>query len=370
MRTRERRFVLALLGATSIPGLLGAAFHLSLLGPLSPSIAPPHARTPANQAVPIPNTLHEPAVAVAQNSTPVAHASAAKVAIRAPATSPALPAPVELKPFDPPRLSGEGEWHPAGRLVDHVPAVYETELRPPGSDTPAGIAWMDTRLLAARLYSGSNESPGGGPWQLTAPIEPAAAAAVVAAFNGGFKMPVAQGGYYTQRAWAVPPRKGAASLVIYSNGSATIGAWGNDVRMTPDVVSVRQNLHLLVVDGRPAADAGVIPDWGATVGNVSSTWRSGLGVTRKGALVYVAGPDLDPLSLARLLIRAGAVRGMELDINPNWTVLVTYHPPRTGEAAAPSNGASLIRGMVQRPSTFFDPWWARDFITMSARPLR
>jgi hypothetical protein len=65
--------------------------------------------------------------------------------------------------------------------------VYETTLVPPGGSQAAGIAWMDTRLLAARLYSGSI-SPGGGPYRFRAPIQPAQAVTLVAAFNGGFKM--------------------------------------------------------------------------------------------------------------------------------------------------------------------------------------
>jgi hypothetical protein len=38
-------------------------------------------------------------------------------------------------------------------------------------------------------------------------------------------------------------------------------------------------------------------------------------VTADGALLYTQGPALDPPQLAELLVRAGAVRGMELDIN-------------------------------------------------------
>lgn len=95
-------------------------------------------------------------------------------------------------------------------------------------------------------------------------------------------------------------------------------------------------------------------------------WRSGLGITADGALVYAAGPALDPLQLAELLVHAGAVRGMQLDINPNWPVFVTYDPP-AGTAAAPANGRKLLSGTAQGPATFFEPSWARDFITMSAR---
>ncbi len=83
--------------------------------------------------------------------------------------------------------------------------------------------------------------------------------------------------------------------------------------------------------------------------------------------MYAAGPDLVPLQLAQLLVRAGVVRGMELDINPNWPVLATYAPTLPDGLAAPSNGSGLRPSSVQGPATFFNPAWARDFVTMSAR---
>ena len=291
-----------------------------------------------------------------------------------------LPAPAALVPFGPP-VVGLGAWRPEGRPVSvgsgSVRAVYETTLIPPGGTQPAGIAWMDTGLLAARLYSGS-VSPGGGPYRYTAPIRPAQAATLVAAFNGGFKMTQARGGYYTEGRVIDPLRTGAASLVIYADGIVDIGAWGSDVTMTPQVVSVRQNLLPLVAGGRPTTRASSTRwrAWGATCGATSCSasvpgiehqWRSGLGITADGALVYVAGPALDPLQLAELLVRAGAVRGMQLDINPNWPVFVTYDPP-LGTLAAPAYGSKLLAGTAQGPATFFEASWARDFVTMSARP--
>jgi hypothetical protein len=291
----------------------------------------------------------------------------------------ALPSPADLVPFGP-VTAGQGTWRPAGRPVAEnghsVRAVYETTLIPPGGAQPAGIAWLDAGLLAARLYSGS-VSPGGGPYRYTAPIRPAQAATLVAAFNGGFKMNQARGGYYTEGRVIDPLRAGAASLVIYADGSVAIGAWGRDVTMTPQVVSVRQNLLPLVAGGRPTPRAASArwQAWGSTCGaascgptvpGIEHQWRSGLGITADGALVYVAGPALDPLQLAQLLVRAGAVRGMQLDINPAWPVFVTYDPP-AGARAAPANGRKLLSGTAQGPWTFFQPSWARDFITMSAR---
>jgi len=271
---------------------------------------------------------------------------------------------------------GEGAWTPAGRPVSRVPAVYETALVPPGGTQAAGIAWMDTRLLSAQLYSGS-KSPGGGPYEFTAPVQPAQAATLVAAFNGGFMMNAAEGGYYTEGRTVVPLVAGAASLVIYANGSVTVGAWDTDVSMTPDVVAVRQNLVPLVAGGLPTAQA-TGPDWqawGATCGvtscsstvpGIENQWRSGAGVTADGALVYTAGPGLTPLQVAQLLVRAGVIRGMELDINPNWPVFATYDPAIPNGLAAPSNGSTLQPSSVQTAATFFDTAWARDFITMSA----
>jgi hypothetical protein len=290
---------------------------------------------------------------------------------------PSLATPTSLASFGARTYAAEGIWRPAGRHVDGIQVIYETTLVPPGGTSRAGIAWMDTKLLSARLYSGS-VSPGGGPYRYTAPVQRTAAASLVAAFNGGFKMADAHGGYYTEGRLIDPLVAGAASLVIYANGSVTVGAWGTNVRMSPAVVAVRQNLVPLVANGRPTALAAS-PDWQAwgntcgmfsceaSVPGIERQWRSGLGVTTAGALVYAAGPTIDPLQLAQLLVRAGAVRGMELDINPAWPVFASYDPPTPDGLAAPSNGANLLNAKLG-PKAFFELSYARDFITMSARP--
>ncbi len=287
-----------------------------------------------------------------------------------------LPAPATLPPFPgTPTYADEGAWHPAGRLVAGRAALYETMLVPPGGTARAGIAWMDTSLLSARLYSGSM-SPGGGPYKYTAPVAPAAASSLVAAFNGGFKMPDAHGGYYTEGRMVKPLVRGDASLVIYANGAVTVGTWGSDVTMTPSVAAVRQNLFPLVVNGAPTARASTRTwrVWGGTCPcgagqhGAEHQWRSGVGVTADGALVYVVGPKLSPVQVADLLVRAGAVRGMQLDINPTWPVFASFKPAVLNGPAAPSNGARLI-ATYRGPATFFDPTYARDFITMSARTV-
>jgi len=298
----------------------------------------------------------------AARSTPLADGSAAY-----------LPAPAPLKPFAQPVLAGEGIWRPVGRQVRGVPAVYETFLRPDAVHTSVvdGIAWLDTRLLSATLYSGSY-IPGGGPYRYTAPVLPLAARSLVVAFNAGFRMQDSNGGYYTQGRAIIPLRNGAASFVIYRNGTATVGAWGSGpLKMNRDVVAVRQNLRLLVDNGRPVPrlNANDTTRWGNTLGNQVFVSRSGIGVTRNGALVYVGGPNLNITDLANLLARAGAVRAMELDINTDWVNLATFDPSTPTGLASPGNGTDLLplADMSAGPSRYFTSWWARDFITMSAR---
>jgi hypothetical protein len=305
----------------------------------------------------------------AKGAIPVPKPSATTTPAVAP---PHLPAPPPITPVASPPIAGEGQWQAAGRLVDGVPAVYETYVRPDAVHTSVvtGVAWMDTKLLSATLYSGST-IPGGGPWADTAPVSPQAATSLVAAFNSGFLMSNANGGYYTQGKTVYPLRTGAASFVIYTDGTATVGQWGRDVSMAPDVASVRQNLVLLVDGGRPVPglNAGDTTTWGYTLANKAYVWRSGVGVTADGALVYAAGPNLDIVDLADVLARAGAVRAMELDINTDWVNFSTYDPATPGGAASASNGTTLVEGMAGGPARYFEPWWSRDFITMSARPI-
>ncbi len=267
-------------------------------------------------------------------------------------------------------LPGEGVWHPAGRMVDGVPAILTTTVRPDALHTSyvVGVAWMDTRLLRAQLYSGSG-IPGGGPFTHMAPITTTASRTLDAAFNGGFRTQDANGGYYTDHRAIVPLRPGAASLVVYRDGSATVGAWGSQVAMSSSVTSVRQNLDLIVNNGRsvPGLLANDNSQWGATLGGAFDVWRSGIGVTRNGALVYVGGPSLAITSLANLLVDAGAVRGMELDINTDWVQYSTYKGRRNAPVSG-TNGASLLSSMTEAPSIYFQSWWIRDFYTMSVRP--
>jgi hypothetical protein len=269
-------------------------------------------------------------------------------------------------------LPGEGVWHVAGRTTaSGIPTVYEAFVRPDPIHTSyvVGVAWMDPTLLKAQLYSGSFIPGKGGPFKYTAPITAANSKNLVAAFNAGFRMQDANGGYYTDGQTIYPLRFGAASVVIFKDGTMTVGRWGAaGLNMNNQIASVRQNLDLIVNDGHavPGLTAANAIRWGKTLGGTFNVWRSGIGVTKTGALVYVGGPALSIGDLASVLVRAGAVRGMQLDINTDWVQYSTYSGS-LNTAINGGNGTKLLSSMNGPPSRYFATWWSRDFFTMTLR---
>ena len=275
--------------------------------------------------------------------------------------------PVPLVPLVGTPQPGEGLWRPVGRTVGGLPGIYATYLRPDPIHTSlvTGVAWMDPKLLSYSLYAGAQEP--GGHWSNMAPIPAGVRSSLVAAFNSGFKLQDAGGGYYADGRFARPLAAGVASLVIYRNGSATVAKWGRDATMGPQVLAVRQNLPLIVDGARPVPGLRSAPNkaWGATIGNKVMVWRSGLGVSSSGALIYVAGDGLSAYSLAQVLARAGATRGMELDINSSWVDYFTFDYGSGGQAS-PSNGKRLVGDMMRPPQRYFEAT-ARDFVAVLAR---
>ncbi len=262
-------------------------------------------------------------------------------------------------------LAGEGQWRVLAS-VNGVPAIYGTYLRPDSVHTSyvAGIASMDQRLLTFQLRPGT-EDPGPGNWGYSPWLPPNSRSGLLATFNGGFKLDAAGGGFYLNGHTKGVLTNGAASLVYYRNGHVAIGAWGQGVSMNANVLGVRQNLKLIVDHGAvPAAvDQDVEGQWGATLGGGYYVWRSGIGITRDGRVVWVYGPALSVRTLADLLVRAGAVEGMQMDINPAWMSYMYYKPAPSAANPTPVN---LLPNQPE-PANRYYSINSRDFTAVFAR---
>ncbi len=278
---------------------------------------------------------------------------------QAPALGLPAPAPIPNLAGGVP-LPGEGQWQTV-TTVHGQPAVRVAQVRPDAQHTSylAGVMWMDRTLVRGQLRPGTSDP--GGSWQAASSLTPAEQHSVAAAFNGGFRLPrnESHGGYYSEGHTVAPLADGAASLVLRKDGTAEVGTWNQEVRMTPEVVSVRQNLVPLVDNGQvnPTCQTGGSDEWGVTVGNAAYIDRSAFGVTADGAEVYVAGPALSVCTLGNILRAAGVVRGMELDINPDWISGVYFHPAATG-----ASGFRLYPAQKLPPQHYLSPssrdWYA------------
>jgi hypothetical protein len=262
-------------------------------------------------------------------------------------------------------LPGEGQWRVLA-TVHGTPAIYGTYLRASRvySSYVAGIASMNQSLVRFELRPGS-EDPGPGNWRALPYIAAGTRLGLLATFNSGFKIASSGGGFYLNGATDGTLTRGIASVVYYRDGHIAIGVWGQTVRMTPDVVGVRQNLHLIVDNGQipGSVDSNVESSWGATLGGGYYVWRSGIGITRGGRIIFVYGPALNVRELAELLKRAGAVTAMQLDINPEWMSYMYYMPKHHPGDPAP---AALLPTQMQAANRYYSVT-GRDFTAVYAR---
>ena len=273
--------------------------------------------------------------------------------------------PPALTPIVAHPLPGEGAWRVLGTVAGN-PAIFGTYLRASSiySSYVAGVVSMNQKLVRFELHPGAVD-PGPGPWQSATYIPPAARLGLLATFNGGFKISSSGGGFYLNGRTFGTLTNGAASAVYYRDGHMAIGVWGSTVQMTPDVVGVRQNLHPIVENGAiPASvNSNVESNWGATLGGGYYVWRSGIGITPDGRIIFVYGPSLNVREVATLLQRAGSVTAMELDINPDWMSYMYYLPKTNPAEPTPVN---LLPNQLQAPTRYYSPA-SRDFTAVYAR---
>ncbi|MGH2887163.1 MAG: phosphodiester glycosidase family protein [Solirubrobacteraceae bacterium] len=270
--------------------------------------------------------------------------------------------PRNIAPVIHPTLPGEGVWHSTFAGGGSRPPVLITSFRPE-PDYPqlvAGVAWIDHTRTNVMLYPGISEPAVTMGSRGPAEVPMRTRAGLVATFNSAFKLQDSGGGFaYDGRTYA-PMKPDTATILRYRSGRVDVISWHGGSDAPPDVLYARQNLPLIVNGGRPNPNLSDGPEWGATLGNAIMVWRSAVGVDRHGNLIYAAANDQTVSSLAAIMIRAGAVRAMELDINTHWTSFITY---RYRGAHDPAN---LLAGMDRAPTRYLTPD-DRDFFSVYLR---
>ncbi|MGN6276072.1 MAG: phosphodiester glycosidase family protein [Solirubrobacterales bacterium] len=266
--------------------------------------------------------------------------------------------PPPIKPLIHPALPGEGVWHAASATAGRRPPVLLTTFRsdPEYPQFVAGVAWIDSGRTHLEYVPGLAEPPeleNRGP----AEVPPSKRDRIAATFNGGFPLETSNAGLIYRGETLAPMVNGIATLIQYRDGRVDLRPWEHGERVPRNVWFAKQNLPPIIEEGKLNPNLSDGPEWGATVNNAIRVWRSGLGIDKRGNLIYAAANYQTVESLAKILQRAGAVRAMELDINEDWTSFISYRHPGAKE---PSN---LLPEMF-RPATRYLVPDERDFFAV------
>ena len=250
------------------------------------------------------------------------------VGLSVPRHKKASPWPPPVRPVFTHPLPGEGIWRATGPAVEGGPPVLVTTFRPEVEypELLAYVAWFDHTRTAIGYYPGRYEPPSAssrGPMM----VPHSQRWRLLATFNGGFTYEDGENGSNVNGHVNEPLKDGKATVVGYRDGRVNIVKWSGGPNAGPDVAWARQSLAPIVWNGRLNPELNEDPNsqaWGFTLGGVTRVWRTGLGVDRRGNLIFVAADGQTVISIAKTLRHAGAVRAMELDINPDWHTLITY----------------------------------------------
>jgi hypothetical protein len=308
-----------------------------------------------------------PSAGVTATATATATASATATPtppqIRRRAPRPPAYRPPRLRPVIRPALAGEGVWAATQLRFanDPSPPLLVTTYRPDPNypRVVAGLAWIDHRRTTVSLYPGLHEPPDGSGLR-SAQVPNPIRSKLLASFNSGFKHKDGLGGFVAQGRVYEPLLRGQGTVMGTSGGQVDVLTWTGGAAPAGSVRFARQNLPLIVDGGAPNPALSDGPQWGATLGNAILVWRSGLGIDRRGNLIYAAAPEQTVRGLAGILIHAGAVRAIELDINSYWVTLNTYRQPGGG------NAHSLLTTMSRPAQRYLSPD-DRDFFAVSLR---
>lgn len=264
--------------------------------------------------------------------------------------NPAVQSPARTGPVDP-LPSG---WKPLVTVRGRPSVAIRSISTDAAAMTLIRLDAPSTRLVLHPGY----QDPGGTGWPTHSAVRPDERPVLLAAFNGGFKLDAGAGGMMIGTRRAGRLGDGLASVVTYTDGTSEIGTWQRDVPAAGrEVANVRQNLHLLVDGGHVAGNIDSVHTWGATIGGAFAVARSALGIDSGHNLMWVGSMSASPRALADALVAAGAVRALELDINPTWVCAFAFS---SGQQSA------LLSGQQRPIGTYIQPW-KRDFFTVDSR---
>lgn len=257
--------------------------------------------------------------------------------------------------------TGEGIWNnfrlsifPKDQVIAYT-FVRPDSLRPFAYVT---LIQMDMKKLRIGAVAGIQQPAGviGIPGPGKIPSQIVTGNNLVAAFNGGFQYKDGAYGMIVRDVTYLPLKNDLATLVAFSNGKLNLFKYEGQISKG-QIDFVRQNCPMLIENGQIATYNDVNRKlWGRTPTTSIYTWRSGLGITKSGNLIYAIGNNLIPDTLAKALEMAGVVNAMQLDINPYWVRFNVFDSKGNGAYQT----SILMKGVYDGSKAFLNGY-QKDF---------
>lgn len=261
-----------------------------------------------------------------------------------------------------PKIQNEGIWidRPL-KLFPGKEVMAYTFVRPDSSRPYAYVTLvqMDMNVMRLEAVAGTKQpgGPVGNPGPGKIPADIIKSGNLIAAFDGGFQYRDGMYGMIVGDKTYLALKNDVGTLIGYKDGTIKIVNYtGQDLGKNIDFI--RQNCPILVQDGQIfALNEENKKLWGRTFNADIYTWRSGVGVTANGNLIYAVGNNLGPESLATALQMAGAVNAIQLDINPFW---VRFNIFESNGTAGGYKTSTLLKGLKDGSNGYLNGY-EKDF---------
>lgn len=272
---------------------------------------------------------------------------------------------------------GDGTWVPIAdeRRPDAAPLMYKTLIHPDArrSWSALSVVAVDLRQVRLHMMAGSlepkTETKEGRGYERAAVIPKEHHAALLAAFNGGFKAEHGHYGIEVEGVTLIAPRIRACWLAMLDDDALVLGDWERLKAREPEARWWRQTPGCMIEDGKLHQGLAVSElnrDWGATLEGDTVIRRSAVAVSKDGKVLYSGiGDHVTARALALGMQHAGAHTVAQLDVNWSYPKFVVYQPRTKG--ASELVATKLSEGFELDEDEYLRERHPRDFFYLTKK---
>jgi hypothetical protein len=290
-----------------------------------------------------------------------------------PSSEPTPPVPPAFRPRDVgplypnQRAEGDGVWlaaEPEPAALN--PVSFKTLIHPDPERSYAELFVVALDLASVRLHAvaGSaepeNEAPSARAYSREAVIPPQHRAALLAAFNGGFKSTHGHFGMQVDGVTLAPAKPQACTVAGYPEGELRIGTFA-ELADPARMLWYRQTPRCMVEAGVRHPALTNSRSWGATLDGKTVIRRSAIGLNPQGTVLFVGiSNSTTAEALARGMQHAGAATVAQLDVNYSFPRFLFYAHTNEGVRTLP-----LAEGFVYTEGQYLKGRSDRDFFYLT-----